>query len=68
MKKLFVVCVLGLALGVTGVFAQHPGGLGIGLQGGWSGGGSGALSLKIPSFPVYWAISAWGATIILAWE
>jgi hypothetical protein len=60
MKKLFAVCIIGLALGVTGVFAQHPGGLGIGVQGGWSGGGGGALSLKLPSLPIYWAISVWG--------
>jgi hypothetical protein len=57
MKKWFTVCVLGLALGVTGVFAQHPGGLGIGVQGGYGGGLGGALSLKVPSLPVYWAIS-----------
>jgi hypothetical protein len=60
MKKLFMVGVLGLALGITGVFAQHPGGLGIGVQGGWTGGAGGALSLKVPSLPVYWAISVWG--------
>jgi hypothetical protein len=60
MKKLFADCVIGLALGVTGAFAQHPGGLGIGVQGGWSGGPGGALSLKLPSLPVYWAIAAWG--------
>ncbi|MDR1400653.1 MAG: hypothetical protein LBJ41_12100 [Treponema sp.] len=58
MKKLFMVGVLGLALGITGVFAQHPGGLGIGIQGGYGlGGGETALSLKVPSLPVYWAIN-----------
>jgi hypothetical protein len=55
MKKLFAVCIIGLVLGVTGVFAQHPGGLGIGLQGGFGiGGGGAALSLKLPSLPIYW--------------
>jgi hypothetical protein len=57
MKKLFAVCIIGLAFGVTGVFAQHPGGLGIGVQGGWSGGGGGALSLKVASLPIFWAIN-----------
>jgi hypothetical protein len=58
MKKLFAVCVLGLALGITGAFAQHPGGLGIGIQGGYGlGGGGVALSLKVPSLPIYWGIS-----------
>lgn len=57
MKKLLMVGVLGLALSITGVFAQHPGGWGIGGQVGWSDGGGGALSLKVPSLPIYWAIS-----------
>jgi hypothetical protein len=57
MKKLFMVGVLGLALSITGVFAQHPGGLGIGIQGGFGlGGGGPALSLKVPSLPIYWAV------------
>ncbi|MDR0635864.1 MAG: DUF3996 domain-containing protein [Treponema sp.] len=58
MKKLFMVGVLGLALGITGVFAQHPSGWGIGIQGGLglSGGGP-ALSLKVPSLPIFWAIN-----------
>jgi hypothetical protein len=58
MKKLFMVGVLGLALGITGVFAQHPGGLGIGIQGGFAFAGSGGgLSLKLPSLPIYWVIN-----------
>jgi hypothetical protein len=58
MKKLFAVCVIGLALGVTGVFAQHPGGLGVGVIGSFGlGGGGAALSLKVPALPIYWGIS-----------
>jgi hypothetical protein len=58
MKKLFAVCIIGLTLGVTGVFAQHPGGLGIGIIGSMGlGGGGAAFSLKAPSLPIYWAIS-----------
>ncbi|MDR2397879.1 MAG: hypothetical protein LBD74_03855 [Spirochaetaceae bacterium] len=54
-KKLMAVCILGFAL-TAGAFAQHPDGWGIGLQGGFgsSSGGGGALSLKIPSLPIYW--------------
>jgi hypothetical protein len=59
MKKLFAVCIIGLVLGVTGVFAERPDGLGIGIQGGGGiVGFGGALSLKLPSLPVFWAISA----------
>jgi hypothetical protein len=66
MKKLLLVLALALILSVS-VFADHPGGLGIGIQGGYYGGwesGSGApgaaLSLKLPSIPIFWAISAHG--------
>jgi hypothetical protein len=45
------------------VFADHPSGFGIGIQGGastsWDGGGflgGGALSLKLPSMPIFWAV------------
>ena len=45
-------------------FADYPGGLGIGIQGGgaygWAGGldYGAALSLKIPSLPIFWTIQA----------
>jgi hypothetical protein len=63
MKKIFfVILVAFLATGA--VFADHPGGFGIGVQGGgsssWSGGGFGsgaALSLKLPSIPIFWAVN-----------
>ncbi|MDR2477574.1 MAG: hypothetical protein LBD18_07305 [Treponema sp.] len=63
MKKLLLVCVLGLGLVVTGVFADHPSGLGIGVLGrfgyGAGGGfGGGALSLKLPKIPIFWGVNA----------
>ena len=63
MKKLLLVCVLGLGLVVSGVFADHPSGLGIGILGrfgyGAGGGfGGGALSLKLPSLPIFWGVNA----------
>jgi hypothetical protein len=63
MKKLFLCGALGLVLAVSGVFADHPSGLGIGVLGrfGWSYGGGGfggaALSLKLPSVPVFWGLN-----------
>ncbi|MDR3303463.1 MAG: hypothetical protein LBS86_03540 [Treponema sp.] len=67
MKKLCAVCLLGVALAVTGAFAQekeklHPDGWGLGAQFGFdlnpfSGGGAGgggAFSLKAPALPIYW--------------
>jgi hypothetical protein len=62
MKK--VVLMILVAVFATGVvFADHPSGFGIGVQGGgstsWSGGGFGggaALSLKLPSLPIFWAV------------
>jgi hypothetical protein len=63
-KKLIVAVLLILVLCTAGVFAEHPGGLGIGLlgrySGYWTGGSSlpgAALSLKVPSAPVFWGIS-----------
>jgi hypothetical protein len=68
MKK-FVIALIFAAVIVTGTaFADHPKGFGIGVQGGtssnWAGGGfynGGALSLKLPSMPIFWAIrlDAW---------
>jgi len=62
MKK-FVLCLALFAILAVGtVFADHPGGFGIGIQGGggshWGGGGfhpNAALSLKLPSLPIFWA-------------
>ncbi|GHT79080.1 hypothetical protein FACS1894130_06900 [Spirochaetia bacterium] len=57
-KKVVAVVVLGLVLGTAAVFADHPKGLGIGVQGGWSGNVGAGLSLKLPSVPVYWTVDA----------
>ena len=62
MKKAVLCLALFAILAAGTVFADHPGGWGVGIQGGyngyWSGGyfGSGALSLKIPKLPIFWAI------------
>jgi hypothetical protein len=68
MKKVVLMVLLGSILAAGTVFAQHPEGLGIGFSGHggfyWSedvlglgrGNGGVALSLKIPSVPVYWGI------------
>lgn len=58
MKKFAIAAFLALAIGAGSLFADHPGGWGIGLQGGWSGGGGGALTLKAPQLPIYWTINA----------
>ena len=62
MKKLLLVFALAAIIAAGTAFADHPGGLGIGVQGGvsgqWIGGtfGGGALSLKVPSLPIFWAV------------
>jgi hypothetical protein len=63
MKKITAL-IFTVVLAVGSAFADHPSGWGIGIQGGWTGGwkgssgyGGGALSLKIPSIPVFWGIS-----------
>jgi opacity protein-like surface antigen len=63
MKKLVLCLTLFTILATGAVFADHPGGFGIGVQ---FGGGSywgargfhphAALSLKLPSLPIFWAI------------
>jgi hypothetical protein len=63
MKRLVLVLVLFIITVTDSVFADHPKGLGIGIQGGigsgWGIGGGyhngAALSLKIPSIPIFWA-------------
>jgi len=64
MKKLLLIVSLVLFLAV-GAFADHPSGWGLGImgRGGWGNGdygtgGGGALSLKVPSVPIYWGINA----------
>ena len=56
MKKIVLVIALAAILATGTVFADHPGGLGIGIVGFYPGGVG--LSLKIPSVPIYWGISA----------
>jgi len=62
MKRIIMVIALAAILATGTAFADHPSGFGVGVVGqyGWgSGGGLGnvGLSLKIPAFPVYWAIN-----------
>jgi hypothetical protein len=63
MKKFASVVLLGAILCTAGAFAEHPGGWGIGVLGrfggAWTGGsslGGAAISLKVPSVPVFWGI------------
>jgi hypothetical protein len=52
-----VLCA-GLFIGTAGLYAQHPGELGIGLVGGGGRyGGNVGLSLKVPSMPPFWSIN-----------
>jgi len=63
MKRLILVLVLFAIIAAGSVFADHPQGFGIGIQGGTSGAWEGegglhngaALSLKLPSIPIFWA-------------
>jgi hypothetical protein len=66
MKRLVLVLFVFTILAAGTVFADHPGGFGIGVQGGgggsWEGGGFGfnngaAATLKLPSLPIFWAAS-----------
>jgi hypothetical protein len=60
MKKFAVACALALAIGSAVGFAEEHRGLGVGavFRGGYYGMGGvnygSALSLKLPSVPVYW--------------
>jgi hypothetical protein len=59
MKKLLFVVLIGLLVS-TAAFADHEGfGIGLVFGGGWNNGGLGwgALSLKIPSVPIFWGLS-----------
>ena len=55
-KKVIIVIALAAILATGTAFADHPGGFGIGVQGGYGGGVGGALTLKLPSLPIFWAI------------
>jgi hypothetical protein len=64
MKKLVLGIALAAILATGAAFADHPAGWGIGIQGGvdggWAGsgaGGGGALSLKVPGVPIFWAVN-----------
>jgi hypothetical protein len=66
-KKIVIVLILALILATGTVFAQHPGGWGVGIVGGggWQSGGYGGyghwgLSLKAPSLPIFWSLNAHG--------
>jgi len=64
MKRLFLLLVLFTIITAGSVFADHPKGFGIGIQGGTNSGwedkgnlhGGAALSLKLPSIPIFWAV------------
>ena len=62
MKKAVIGVVLAAILTTGTAFASpvHPDGLGIGIMGGFGTGGVGsaALSLKLPTLPVFWGINA----------
>jgi hypothetical protein len=75
MKKLMIVLALAAIIATGTVFADHPNGFGIGVQGGtsntWEGGGfnnGGALSLKFPSIPIFWAarLDIWSDYFLLS--
>lgn len=57
MKRFAITAFLALAIGAGSLFADHPGGWGVGLQGGWSGGGGGGISVKAPQLPIYWTVN-----------
>jgi hypothetical protein len=63
MKKKLLLAALIAGITTSAAFANHPNGFGIGVVGGyggyWEGGGyhtNWALSLKVPSVPIFWAI------------
>jgi hypothetical protein len=66
MKKLYFLLVFGLAVSFSVCAARYPNGFGIGAVGSSNFDnvtrGGGALSLKVPKVPVYWAIAVAGST------
>jgi len=78
MKRVVLVLILFAILATGTVFADHPSGFGIGVQGGTTGfwdtsyygkdlRNGGALSLKIPKVPVFWAVrlDSWAGELFL---
>jgi hypothetical protein len=65
MKKLALVVLLGLVTATAGVFAEHPGGWGLGLGAqygaGWNAPGKGgarwSVYAKAPQLPVHWSVN-----------
>ncbi|MDR1178176.1 MAG: hypothetical protein LBK64_05055 [Spirochaetaceae bacterium] len=65
MKKIAIVLVIGLCVGLVGVFADHPGGTGIGVlfRSGYNMKAKGSdgfdigLSLKLSSVPAFWGLA-----------
>jgi len=63
MKKILIVFALFAFLATGTLFAEYPGGFGIGVQGGYGGVGGGAgLTLKFPSLPIFFNIDAVSAS------
>jgi hypothetical protein len=57
-KRFLLVLCVGLFIGTAGLYAQHPGGTGIGVVGGGGRAGSNVgLSLKVESMPPFWGIN-----------
>jgi hypothetical protein len=65
MKKILFIVAVGLLIGTAGLYADHPGGLGIGpVFGGGSGSVGGGLfypglNLKLSDVPVFWGFNAY---------
>ena len=57
MKKILLVLALVAIIATGTAFADHPGGFGIGVVGTYGSGYGGALSLKLPDMPIFWAIN-----------
>jgi len=62
MKKIIFAIILTVLISGA-VFADYPGGFGIGVQGGYGGiGGAGGVTFKIPSIPVFFVIDFFDIT------
>ncbi|MDR0539747.1 MAG: hypothetical protein LBG74_04495 [Spirochaetaceae bacterium] len=68
MKKKLFIAVVCLVLGTGAVYAEHPSGLGIGVEGGWSSWIGGGLTLKFPSVPIFWTVHAYANPAGLGFE
>jgi hypothetical protein len=60
MKKKLIVFALAAILATGTAFAEHPNGMSIGVVGsyGWGSDMGAMLSLKFPSIPIFWAVTA----------